>query len=166
MKQLIFAFILFFLLPVCSFCQQEIPSRIEVKNVFGGCNFYMSGEKLNNKELLRILSHNDLAYIQIKQAMNHYKWGSVFGYSGGFLLGWELGTLAANNKFSWEIASIGGTLAIISVPLTLSAFKKSKKAIDIFNNSIDKKATGDQAGLRASPCIISHVPCIRISILL
>lgn len=107
--------------------------RIEKK---GGYKFYQGEQQLKMKDLKSILKSNDLAYRNFKSASSSSTIGTVLGYSGGFLIGWSIGTaISGKDKANWTPAIIGAGLTAISIPFAIKANKKIKRAVETFNGS-------------------------------
>lgn len=139
-KSLILFAALFILNASQAFAQQE-TGRIEVKENFG-TTFSQDGKKLTPKQLLDITMVNEDAYEKMKMAKINNDWGTVFGFAGGFLVGWPLGTAIAGGGPNWALAGVGAGLLVVSIPFS-SAFKKhAKNAVDIYNAGVG------QTGLR------------------
>ena len=78
----------------------------------------------------------------MKIAKSNYDIGTVFGFAGGFLVGWPLGTALGGGEPNWTLAGIGAGLIVVSIPFSTSYTKHAKKAVGIYNTGLS------QTGLR------------------
>jgi hypothetical protein len=118
---------------------QDISDTIEVKKAFGVV-FLQKGQKLTPGKLLEISSSNPESYKEMKIAKGNYDAGTLFGFAGGFMVGWPLGTAIAGGEPNWTLAAIGAGLIVISIPFSTSYSKHARKAVEIYNNGL--KQTG------------------------
>jgi hypothetical protein len=135
-KILILAFLFINVLCVCG---QSISDTIEVKQALGPV-FFQHGKRLKPRELLEITRYNTESYKEMKIAKSNNDISSVFGFAGGFLIGWPLGTALAGGDPNWTLAAIGAGCVAIAIPLSIAGSKHAKKAVEIYNNGL--KQTG------------------------
>jgi hypothetical protein len=76
----------------------------------------------------------------MKIAKSNYDVGFVFGFSGGCLVGWPVGTAVAGGKPNWTLAGIGAGFIVVSIPFSSAYTKHAKNAVKIYNNGL--KQTG------------------------
>lgn len=124
-----------FLLSTYCIYGQNISDTIEVRKAMGVV-FIQNGQKLAPRKLLEITSTNSEAYKEMKIAKSNYDAGSVFGFAGGFLVGWPLGTAVAGGEPNWTLAAVGAGLIVISIPFSTSYSKHAKKAVALYNNGL------------------------------
>lgn len=136
----------------------SLSDTIQIRKRGGGYQFYLREKKLNSKELKQALKPDVQASGALRSARFSATMASVFGYAGGFMIGWPLGTALAGGKPVWALAGAGAGLIAISVPFGISANKKARKAVDIYNtahapdalrnrNELRFTTTGNGAGL-------------------
>jgi len=152
------------LLGTALFAQENntgIPTRsdtIQIRKRGGGYQFYMDEKKLNSRELKQALKPSERASRELRSAKFSAAMASVFGYAGGFMVGWPLGTAIAGGKPMWALAGAGAGLIAVSIPFSLSANKKMRRAVHTYNNgsspaafrnrgALHFKTTGNGAGL-------------------
>lgn len=116
------------------FAQNQSDS-IEVKKRLGTV-FIQNGRYLTPRQLLDITESNPEAYKEMKIAKTNYDVGTVFGFAGGFLVGWPVGTAIAGGKPNWTLAGIGAGLIVVSIPFSSAYTKHAKNAVNIYNNGI------------------------------
>jgi len=112
--------------------------------------YSMNGKVLKQKDLSEIMKTNPEAWIEMKKANSNSVGAAIFGYTGGFCIGYPIGQLLAGGKPAWGMAGVGVILAVISLPYTNSANEHSANAIRIYNSGIvsnGQKRTSIDVGL-------------------
>jgi hypothetical protein len=132
MKNLFFTIFIFFFLKL-SFCNAQ---KIEIEKVFGGYKYTQKGDKMTLQDLARTMESNPEASKLIRQAQTNNTISLITGGIGGFLIGYPIGTAISGKEPNWILAGIGAGIAIISFPLSSSANKKAKQAIELYNSSL------------------------------
>ncbi|MAU26781.1 MAG: hypothetical protein CMH45_05175, partial [Muricauda sp.] len=61
---------------------------------------------------------------------------SIMGFVGGGLVGWPVGTAIGGGDANWALAGVGAGLIGVSIPISSSANKKTKQAVDVYNSSL------------------------------
>lgn len=115
---------------------QHRTDSIEITKSFGGYRFYQHNQQLSLKQLQNQLQPNDAAYKLVKSARGSNTFATILGAAGGFLVGWPLGTAIGGGDPNWTMAAIGGGLIGVSVPVSIGANKKLKKAVAIYNDAL------------------------------
>lgn len=118
---------------------QNKSDSIEIKKALGTI-FRQNGKNLTPRQLLDITQSNTEAYKEMKIAKSNYDIGLVFGFAGGFLVGWPLGTAIAGGEPNWTLAGIGAGLILVSIPFSTAYTKHAKNAVNLYNNGL--KSTG------------------------
>jgi hypothetical protein len=131
--------ILIFLMTVFNSYGQNKLDSIEIKKALGTV-FRQNGKNLTPRQLLDITQSNTEAYKEMEIAKSNYDVGSVFGFAGGFLVGWTLGTAIAGGEPNWTLAGIGAGLIVVSIPFSTAYTKHAKNAVNLYNNGL--KSTG------------------------
>jgi hypothetical protein len=126
----------FFFFLIYSTCAQTHSDPITIKKAFGGYKFLQNNQPLTLKQLGTALQSNPEASKLFQQAKPNATAATIFGFAGGFLVGWPIGTAIGGGKPSWELAGIGAGLIVVSIPFSASFNKKAKAAIDTFNQGI------------------------------
>jgi hypothetical protein len=98
--------------------------------------YSMNGKALNQKHLSETLKTNPEAWIEMKKANSNSVGAAIFGYTGGFCIGYPIGQLLAGGEPAWGMAGAGVILALISIPFAYSAREHSANAIRIYNSGI------------------------------
>lgn len=113
-----------------------IPDSIYLKKVSGKFQYIHNEKPLNNNQLYGLLSLNKLATVELQKANSSRAAAMIFGFAGGFMIGWPLGTLIAGGEPKWYLAGIGGGLILLSIPFSLEAKSNIRDAVDIYNEGI------------------------------
>lgn len=116
---------------------QNASDSIEVKKG-RGTSYLQGGKVLTPKQLLDITQPVPEAHAEMKVAKSNYNVATVLGFAGGFLIGWPLGTAIAGGDPEWVMAGIGAGLVGISIPLLSAYNKRSQKAVDIYNSTLQQ----------------------------
>lgn len=105
--------------------------------------FYIDNERTSINDFVLVMESNQEAYDLAMKAKSSYSAGNVFGFIGGFMVGWPLGTAVVGGQPKWELAWAGLGVLGISIPLLSSANKKMEKAVSVYENG-----TQSQSNLR------------------
>jgi len=133
MKQLILTVSLSFFAILYSNAQQ-----IEMKKVFGGYTFSKGGKRINMKKLATTMQDNKQAYTLIKSARSKNTLAMVLGGIGGFAAGYSLSSSLRGEKVNWTLLGVGAGALGIGFPISISANKKAKQAVELYNEGLDK----------------------------
>lgn len=120
------------------FCQSPSDS-ITIKKALGTV-FVQNNKNLTPKQLLEITKANPEAFQLMQKAKSNFDVATVFGFIGGALVGWPLGTAVAGGDPEWAMMAVGGGLIGVSIPYTIAYNKNAKRAVEIYNaglNTID-----------------------------
>jgi hypothetical protein len=135
-----------FLLSYFQLCAQSQSDSIEVRRGLGAV-FSQNGKKLTPRQLLDITQANPEAYKEMKIAKSNYGVGNVFGFAGGLMVGWTLGTAMGGGQPNWTVAGVGAGLIGVSIPFSVAYTRHAKNAVRIYNDGL--KQTGmNQVDLR------------------
>jgi len=135
MKTIFFLGAIFF--GVIQFSKAQAPSdSMHVYKNFWGYKFYQGDERLNFNQLPQIMEGDQGAYYLIKKARNNSTIASIISGTGGFLIGWQLGTALFSGEPNWGLVAIGGGLIVISIPIYSKSYKQSLEAVDMYNSGL------------------------------
>lgn len=126
----------------------QVNDTITVKKNFGGQTFYYNGSQLKSRQLKNTLKNHAEAYNIYKSSRAATTVGAILGYTGGFMIGWSLGTAIGGGKPNWAIGGIGAGLTAVSIPFSISSGKKIKKAVNTFNASVTNQSTHNLREMR------------------
>ena len=133
MKNLIFIS-LFFTFFISNLYSQEI----ELKKTFFGYKFVQNNEIIKMNQVYKIMKPNNRAYKLIKKAKSNNTISGIIGFVGGGMMGWPVGRSITGEKFNWTLFGIGAGIATISIPISIKSIKDVKKAVEIYNSSLNK----------------------------
>lgn len=111
--------------------------EIEMQKVFGGYTFTQNGERLTMGDLVNTLEPHSEAFDLIKKARTRSTLASIIGFAGGGLIGWPVGTALGGGDAEWTLAGIGAGLIAVGIPISLSANKKTKQAVELYNSDLN-----------------------------
>ncbi len=120
---------------VLSLLSQNPADSIQVKKRLGTV-FQQNGKNLTPRQLVNITQANQEAYSEMRIAKRNYDFGYIIGFSGGFLVGWPIGTSLGGGDPNWTLAAIGAGLIVVSIPFSTGYTKHAKKAVAIYNKSL------------------------------
>lgn len=145
-------FCTFALLTLCTYFTlgQSQNDSIFIEKVFDGQRYYHGENLISMKELVNILKVNEHAYKEIRSARTSQTIAMILSFTGGFMIGWPIGTSLAGGDPQWEIAAIGLGVVIVSIPINISHRKKAARAIDIYNSGLQISSEQNKGDLRMS----------------
>ena len=114
---------------------QNSSDTITITKSFGTL-YLQKGQRLTPGQLLSITKSNQAAYEEMKTAKTNYDIGTVLSFSGGFMVGWPIGTALGGGDPNWALAGIGAALIVASIPLSTAYKKHATKAVRIYNRSV------------------------------
>ncbi|GGF26723.1 hypothetical protein [Echinicola rosea] len=120
-------------LAVSALCSAQ---RIESQKVFGGYQYTLNGQPISLKHMTIAMESNPEAFDLIKKARANTTIASIFGFAGGALIGWPIGTAIGGEEPNWALAGIGAGLIAVAIPISSSANKKTNQAIEIYNSNL------------------------------
>jgi len=135
MKQL-FLMVALCLMSLSATFAQIQGEPITLKKTFGGDLIYQGERRLTIRQALDAMKPNETAYRQMKKAQSSNAVAAIFGATGGFMVGWQLGAAAAGDDANWAVAGIGAGLVAISIPFMVATTKHSRAAIETYNNDL------------------------------
>jgi len=116
------------------FCNAQ---EIEIEKTFGGYKYSQNGNQMTMNDLVRTMEPNKEAYNLIKKAQSNNTLATIIGAVGGGLIGWPIGAAIAGGDANWTLAGIGAGLIVIGIPISSSANKKAKQAVELYNSSLN-----------------------------
>jgi uncharacterized protein YcfJ len=112
---------------------QSTSDSITIVKKGPGTSFYQNSKKLTTKELTEITRSNSEAFKEMTAAKTNQAAGTVFGFIGGFLVGWPLGTAIGGGDPNWTLAAVGAGFIGVSIPFSIAYTKRATRAVDIYN---------------------------------
>lgn len=117
-----------------NFCNAQ---KIEMEKIFGGYKYTQYGNEMTMRDLVKTMESNTQAFHLIKKAQSNNTLASIIGFAGGGLIGWPIGTALGGGEANWTLAGIGAGLVVVGIPISSSANKKTKQAVELFNSSLN-----------------------------
>ena len=85
--------------------------------------------------LEKMIETDTAAYRVYKQALGPKVIAYTFSYIGGFCVGFPIGmALSGASDVPWALVGVGAVCIGVSIPIAISAGKKVKRSIQIYNN--------------------------------
>ncbi|NCA84426.1 MAG: hypothetical protein EOM83_02510 [Clostridia bacterium] len=98
--------------------------------------FTQNGVRLTPRQLLQITHYNAEANSYMQKAQSNNVAASIFGFAGGFLIGWPIGTAIVGGEANWAMAGIGAGLVLIGIPFSVGYKRNATKAVEIYNRDL------------------------------
>jgi len=129
-------------------CGQTTADTLTLKKERGDYRFYQGENRLPTSQFIMTLKSNEQAYKQFKSAQANYTLALVLSYTGGFLIGYPIGTAIGGGEPEWALAGIGLGLVAISFPINQGYIVKTKSAINTYNRSLQSSTKRDKSELK------------------
>ena len=120
---------LFLTIPSLSFSQE-----ITLDHGFWGYKFKQGEKELSWKQLLQETETHEESYDLIKRAQSQNTLSSIFGFTGGLLVGYPLGQALANGETNWTLMIVGGAMITVAIPLSSSSKRNLKDGLSSYNS--------------------------------
>jgi hypothetical protein len=95
--------------------------------------FYEGRTLLKPGQVLDRMRSKPEAFNEFKKAKSNYDAGQVLGFTGGFLIGWPLGTALGGGDPQWGMAAGGAALLLLTIPLQSGFKRHAQNALTIYN---------------------------------
>ena len=129
---------------------QDSTQIISVKSNFWGIHFYQNQKKFTMKQIATIMEPNEEAYKLMQSARNSNTMAGVLGAIGGAMIGWNIGEALAGGDPNWTLSAVGGAIVLVTIPISNSAYKKSKQAVELYNAGLKTTASRNTTELNFS----------------
>lgn len=129
-------FIVFLLSVNCSVAQAESDSLF-IGREAGGYYFYNSTGTLTLNQVVSAMKPNEKAHKQIISARLNKGFANIFGGIGGFLFGYQIGTVIGGGEPDLRMGGFGIGLVVVSFNCSKRFYKKARQAIDTFNAALE-----------------------------
>jgi hypothetical protein len=133
MKKLILVLIAL-LVVICGF-SQVASDTIEIQQKLGKV-YLMDDKPMLARDLYSLLNTNEEAAVKVKQAKSNLFPLYLFSITGGFMIGWPIGTAIAGGDANWTLALIGVGLVGLSIPFQVGYNKNIYNAVRIYNTDL------------------------------
>jgi len=108
---------------------------IENRSSLFGPVFSQKGQPLKMRDLKRVTQDNPEAYRFMEQASTNNDFSNIFGFIGGALVGWPLGTAIGGGDPNWTLAAAGAGLIAISIPFAVGYKRNAIEGARIYNEN-------------------------------
>lgn len=120
---------LFVCLITCGNAQQ-----LRMERGFGSVRFYLDSTELAVRQLREVLAKEPMALETFKKARTNLTFASILGATGGFLIGFQIGTLIGGGEPDWAIAAGGAALIVAGIPLQRKSYRQSEESLNLYNS--------------------------------
>jgi hypothetical protein len=117
---------------LCFLCSQPLFGQTDTL-VMKRNKVFLKGSQLNHKELQKVLNTYPDTKDIMDRATTNYNTAAVFGYIGGFCIGYGVVTGMFGKSYGWAVAGAGVGVALISIPFTSAYNKHVRNAVGIYN---------------------------------
>ena len=133
MKKILLSFYLL-LIAMVAMCQNKADS---IQIARGSGEFYKQhGKILTLKELWDVIEKDSSTHDELKKAKTNYYTAMIFGYSGGFCVGFSLGSLLAGGQVNIPLLVVGGVCITVCIPTNSSFIDHTRRAAEIYNRDL------------------------------
>lgn len=114
---------------------QQSPDTItiEKKQV---SRFYYQGKKMKPSNMLVLMKPNKEAYREMVIAKRKHDTAGLFGFVGGFIIGWQFISTIQEKSSPWEVTAIGVASIIASIPFNSSYSRHAVNAAKLYNGGL------------------------------
>lgn len=119
-----------------SYSQNDSDS-IEIRQRLGKV-YLQHGKTLPVSKLHSVLLTNEGTASEVKKAKANIAPMYLFSITGGFMIGWELGTALGGGDVQWWIAGAGLGLVLCAIPFQSGYNKHIRQAVTIYNSDLGK----------------------------
>ncbi|GAL76049.1 hypothetical protein JCM19275_2181 [Nonlabens ulvanivorans] len=110
----------------------------EIKKIStGGYHYQLGDDFLNISDLDRVLESNEEAHRLLYDARQYRGISQILGFTGGALIGYQLGNLIAGKDFDNVQGFLGAGLIAIAIPINIRQTRKIETAVDIYNSGLN-----------------------------
>ncbi|MEI6061629.1 MAG: hypothetical protein WCR72_13035 [Bacteroidota bacterium] len=101
-----------------------------------GVQFRQHNVTLTPRNMLEIMKEDNAAFREMTLAKSRHDLALLFGFPGGFLIGWPIGTFIAGGIPNWKLAGVGAILTLVSVKCSLSYNRHARTAVGYYNEGL------------------------------
>jgi hypothetical protein len=133
MKILLSGISLFLMLIACKAQTQQTDTIFFFHS--GAPTFSYNNKSLPPRHLFYLLRKDPATEPYLNYAKSNHRASSIFGFAGGYLIGWNLGKFASGNEHSTAGFIVGSGLIVLSLPFYFNYIKNAKSAAAIYNSN-------------------------------
>lgn len=112
---------------------EATAQKVTMYKTFGGVRFEYDSTTVSPRQVSEILSIDPVAAAEFRKARTNSGAAGVFGFAGGFLLAFPLGTAVAGGDPEWGLAAGGAALVLASLPFNRAFKLRATTALDHYN---------------------------------
>jgi len=105
---------------------------------FWGIKIRYGDEKLNNLEVKELMKDQPEAIKEFIGGKTINALAGIIGFTGSFMLFWELGRYLNTHEVNGVVLAIGGTFFVSSILMDVAGTAKIKRSVEIYNQTIDQ----------------------------
>lgn len=110
--------------------------NIEIRTgTWTGTKLYQNDIKLSSNQADSIFSYDAEVFKLYRKGINQIQIGNLFTFTGGFLVGYTLGSLIGGGEPDGVLVFLGVTSLVVGYPIVSSGSKKLKKAVNFHNTN-------------------------------
>jgi len=118
---------------------QAKQGEIDFVKSFWGYKFYYNGIPYSAGQIQGIMVTKPEAQKLMKQARGTNTVAGILGFFGGAMMGWPVGGAIAGEDMDWGMFAAGVGVTAVGIPFSISAARKMKKSVEIWNSSLAMK---------------------------
>ena len=107
--------------------------------------FYLKDQLLKPKDMVRMTQNIPEANAEALLARQSHTVAVVLGFTGGFILGWQVGQVISQNPAPWSITILGLGALVVSIPYNKGYHKHATNAAQIYNLDLQKSVGMERA---------------------
>jgi len=159
-------FVLFgFLLITTSYCYAQEKSSagpITIEKSFWGTKYIWNGQKIQPRSgFATIMADHEECLASVRSGNTKFWSGAVLAGVGGALIGWPVGqSIGGAEDVNWELAYVGGGIAVFGIILSVMAEKSYNKAVNCYNaqfentSGISRRSIDFEVGMKRANVLV------------
>lgn len=142
-----FLLIIMFACIMTTFSQNSTDSinKVLLKD---GVRYEQAGKLLNSYDFKKIFSTNKTSLKYFRNAQTLGGFANVFGYAGGFCIGYPVGYALAGGQMNWSVFATGCGFILLAIPISVAGNNKLKMAIDTYNGNLKPETGSNQLDVK------------------
>jgi hypothetical protein len=117
----------------------QTTDKLEFKKGFWNSSYYLNDKKISSAQAGSLLANNADAYKAFSTAKTNLNLANLTSFSGGFLVGYELGSYISGANINTNRALFGGGLTLLSFIFQTTSTTKFQEAALKYNQSVGYK---------------------------
>jgi hypothetical protein len=121
-----------------AFCQTKPDTISFIKG-----NYTINGKILTPNEMLDMMKNYPDPYKEMNIARTNYDVARIFGFIGGFCIGYPIGQVLAKGNLNLAMVVVGAVCILISIPFIAGYSWHAKAAAGLYNSRLRKVGLKD-----------------------